>query len=83
MNATRESFLKNSTQTSAFIKEGKWKAGDTLIQKDLAETLKRIRDNGQKGFYEGTTAQLIVDEMKRGNGIIGLEDLKNYHAKTR
>lgn len=83
LNATRESFLKNSTQTSAFIKEGKWKAGDTLIQKDLAETLKRIRDNGQKGFYEGTTAQLIVDEMKRGNGIIGLEDLKNYHAKTR
>ncbi|MBN8835971.1 MAG: gamma-glutamyltransferase [Sphingobacteriia bacterium] len=83
LNATRESFIKNSTQTSAFIKEGKWKAGDTLVQKDLAETLKRIRDNGQKGFYEGQTAQLIVEEMKRGNGIIGLEDLKSYKAKTR
>ena len=82
-NATKESFIKNSTQTSAYIKEKKWKAGDTLIQKDLAETLKRIRDNGQKGFYEGKTAQLIVDEMQRGNGIISLNDLKNYKAKTR
>jgi gamma-glutamyltranspeptidase/glutathione hydrolase len=82
-NANKEAFIKNSTQTSAFIKETKWKAGDTLVQKDLAQTLKRIRDYGQKGFYEGKTAQLIVEEMNRGNGIITLDDLKNYKAKTR
>jgi gamma-glutamyltranspeptidase/glutathione hydrolase len=57
--------------------------GDTLIQIDLANTLKRIRDHGQAGFYEGETARLIVAEMKRGNGIITLEDLKNYKAKER
>lgn len=83
LNATQEFFIKNSSRPSAFIKNTKWKAGDTLIQKELASTLKRIRDDGQKGFYEGTTAQLIIDEMKRANGIITLKDLKNYTAKIR
>ena len=83
LNATRESLIKNSTAPTAFVKEGKWKAGDTLIQKELAETLKRIRDKGQKGFYEGKTASLIVDEMKKGYGIITLDDLKNYKVKFR
>ena len=83
LNATRGSFLKNSTLPTAFVITGKWKAGDTLVQKELAETLKRIRDFGQKGFYEGKTAELIVAEMQRGKGIISLEDLKNYKAKAR
>ena len=83
LNATRESFLKFSTRKPAFVKEGKWKAGDTLIQKDLAATLKRIQQNGALGFYDGETAKLIVEEMQRGNGIITLEDLKSYTAKLR
>jgi len=83
LNATRESFLKYSTRPTAFVKEGKWKAGDTLIQKELAATLKRIQQNGAPGFYEGETAKLIVEEMQRGNGIISLNDLKNYTAKLR
>lgn len=83
LNATRESFVKNSTMPTAFVKEGKWKAGDTLVQKELAETLKRVRDLGQKGFYEGKTADLIVAEMQRGKGIISKADLKNYKAKAR
>jgi gamma-glutamyltranspeptidase/glutathione hydrolase len=82
-NSHQESFKKLNTITPAFIKLGGWKAGDTLIQKDLANTLKRIRDYGQKGFYEGATADLILAEMKRGNGIITKEDLKNYQAKER
>ena len=49
-----------------FVKETGWKAGDTLVQVDLANTLKRIRDKGEKGFYEGETARLMVEEMKRG-----------------
>ncbi|MFY7898637.1 MAG: gamma-glutamyltransferase [Chitinophagaceae bacterium] len=83
LNNASTAFEKYNTQLPVFVKNVKWKAGDTLIQKDLAETLKRIRDFGQKGFYEGKTAALIVDEMKRGNGIISLNDLKNYTAKTR
>ena len=83
LNSTRESFLKNSTRPSAFVKTEKWKAGDTLIQKELAGTLRRMQKDGAAGFYQGETAQLIVEEMKRGNGIITMEDLSNYTAKLR
>ena len=83
LNESQEEFIKYNTVTPAFVRTTAWKAGDTLIQKELANTLKRIRDLGQKGFYEGKTAQLIVEEMRRGNGKISLEDLKNYKAKWR
>src|SRR6185503_20184158 len=82
-NGLKDDFEKYCTQTPAFVKETKWKAGDILFQKDLAETLKRIKKDGAKGFYEGETARLIVEEMKRGKGIITLEDLKNYKAASR
>lgn len=82
-NSTKKEFLELNTSAVAFVKDGDWKEGDILIQKDLANTLKRIRDYGQKGFYEGKTAKLIVAEMKKGNGIISLNDLKNYQAKER
>lgn len=82
-NSLKDDFEKYSTQTPAFVKEGTWKGGDTLFQKDLAGTLKRIKKNGAKGFYEGETARLIVEEMKRGKGIITLDDLKNYKAASR
>jgi gamma-glutamyltranspeptidase/glutathione hydrolase len=83
LNAIQNDLQQYNTIRSAFSKNVPWNAGDTLIQKDLAATLKRIRDDGVKGFYEGITASLIVDEMKRGNGIISLDDLKNYKAKWR
>ena len=83
LNNTKESFLKYSTRPTALVKEARWKAGDTLVQKELAATLKRIQKNGAPGFYDGETAKLIVDEMQRGNGILGFDDLKNYTAKLR
>ncbi|MBS1512630.1 MAG: gamma-glutamyltransferase [Bacteroidetes bacterium] len=83
LNHNRDEFIKLNTQTPAFVKTIPWKAGDTLIQNDLANTLKRIRDNGAKGFYTGETARLIVEEMQRGKGLISYEDLVNYKAAER
>ena len=83
LNKISDELNEFNTMPSVFQKRDKWQQGDTLIQADLATTLKRIRDKGAKGFYEGRTAKLIVDEMKRGEGIISLEDLKNYKAKWR
>lgn len=83
LNWTIGNFKKYSTRASAFTSRTEWRTGDTLIQKDLANTLKRIRDKGAKGFYTGRTAQLLVAEMKRGGGVIGLKDLRAYRAKSR
>lgn len=82
-NEERQAFIRLNSQTPIFVKEKLWKAGDTLIQKDLAKTLMRIRDFGMKGFYDGETAELIIAEMQRGNGIITRDDLKNYKARER
>lgn len=78
-----DNFVKFSTQKTAITDKSQWNKGDLFVQKDLAETLKRIQKEGRKGFYEGKTAQLIVEEMKRGNGMMTLEDLKRYEAKWR
>jgi gamma-glutamyltranspeptidase / glutathione hydrolase len=83
LNNIQDELNEYNTTPSAFQKIDKWEAGDTLIQKDLAKTLTRIRDKGAKGFYEGVTAKLIVQEMKRGGGIVSVDDLKNYKAKWR
>jgi gamma-glutamyltranspeptidase / glutathione hydrolase len=83
LNSIQKELATYNTTTSAFQKKEKWQGGDTLIQTDLANTLKRIKDDGAKGFYEGKTAQLVVEEMKRGGGVITMDDLKNYKAKWR
>jgi gamma-glutamyltranspeptidase/glutathione hydrolase len=66
-------------------KEGKgdWQAGDRLVQKDLARTLKLIAEQGPDAFYKGEIADLLVAEMKRGNGLITKEDLAAYKANVR
>jgi gamma-glutamyltranspeptidase/glutathione hydrolase len=60
-----------------------WHEGDTLVQPDLAMTLRRISENGRDEFYRGQTADLIVQQMRRGGGLITLDDLRNYHAVER
>ena len=83
LNSLQKEFSKNNFTKTVFNKEQGWKAGDLLIQKELAETLRRIQTDGLKGFYEGKTADFIVAEMKRGNGIITKNDLKNYKVAER
>ena len=83
LNNHKERFSRNNSVLPVFVKETPWKKGDTLIQKDLAETLKRIRDKGMAGFYEGKTAALIAAEMQRGKGIITEKDLRDYRAVKR
>lgn len=83
LNNTRDDFIRLNSIPPVFVRTGHWQAGDTLVQKDLANTLRRIQVSGAKGFYEGETARLIVKEMQRSGGLISLKDLKNYQAKYR
>ena len=57
--------------------------GERLVQRDLAETMRRIADGGRDGFYRGRTAALVEAEMKRGGGIITGDDLARYEAVWR
>ncbi len=82
-NESRAEFLRNNKRNIAFLKNTPWKTGDIMVQKDLANTLKRIRDKGAAGFYQGITAKLIATQMSNGSGIITLADLKNYKVSLR
>ena len=57
--------------------------GDTIVQKDLAVTLKRLAGDGHDGFYAGETAELLVEGSREAGGIWTLEDFADYQAVER
>ncbi len=59
------------------------KRGDALVQKDLAQSLRLIGEQGAKAFYEGAIAQKIAAEMAPHAGALSLQDLKNYKVVER
>jgi gamma-glutamyltranspeptidase/glutathione hydrolase len=61
---------------------GNLKAGTTLRQPELAQTLGRIASDGGREFYEGRTAQMIASQMY-GHGLITSQDLSQYKAVWR
>lgn len=82
-NSNKALFTTHNPNGAALLKDGIWNAEDLLLQPQLANTLKRVSASGRDGFYKGETAQYIVEQMKRTNGIITLEDLANYQAIWR
>ena len=61
------------------------KAGQVFRQPELAATLERISREGERGFYEGPTADLLVAQMDRGavKGLITKADLAAYKVAWR
>src|SRR5438128_10841008 len=71
---TRRTYLNNGR----FYNEG-----EVFRQPDLAATFARSQQRGPSEFYEGQTARLIVEDMKRHNGLMTMEDMRGYIAKER
>jgi len=57
--------------------------GDIFVQKDLAESLKLIADQGSEAFYKGKIAELIARDMEKHGGLITKDDLARYEAFVR
>ena len=85
LNRNRADFMKYNPGRAYMVKADstQWVEGELFIQSDLANTLERILKFKSKGFYQGETADLIVEEMKRQGGIITHRDLKSYKAIWR
>ena len=85
INSEKKIFEKFPSSKNIYIKKNgePFLEDELFIQSDLAATLKRIVKNGRDGFYKGKTADLIVEEMNRGGGLISHDDLKSYEAKIR
>lgn len=83
LNDYQKEFEKwNTKENCVFIYQGnddsKWQKGDTIIQKQLAQTLIRIKNEKRDGFYKGKTAELLLKQINKGKGIITQKDLDNY-----
>lgn len=83
LNEFQDILKKHNDFKTEYQSDSIWQTNDTIFRPDLAKTLERVRDSGRAGFYEGTTAKLIVAEMKKKGGLITFNDLKNYEAQWR
>src|SRR6185503_4376594 len=62
---------------------GEWKAGDTIVLRDLGRTLRAIATQGPEAFYSGWIADSIAASMQANGGLISKKDLAQYQAKVR
>jgi gamma-glutamyltranspeptidase/glutathione hydrolase len=81
MTAT-EDFKRDKPSAAIFLNHGEpFKAGQKLVQRDLANTLKLISENGADGFYKGPVGSAIAASSKAGKGIITQADLDQYQTR--
>lgn len=59
------------------------KEGQVLTNPELGRTLSRISEYGLYDFYQGETAEILVDFIRDKGGIITMEDLAIYETKWR
>ena len=81
LNEYRESIIKANGKNTKFATV--FKENDTIKYPALAETLKRIAQNGKEEFYTGETANTLIGYFKKIGAIITKEDLAQYEAKWR
>ncbi|HXX84171.1 MAG TPA: gamma-glutamyltransferase [Casimicrobiaceae bacterium] len=75
-------FADDPPTAAIFLNHGKpYKAGDRLIQKDLANTLRLIAQRGPDAFYRGPIADAIAASSAAGKGIITKADLEQYKVR--
>ena len=72
-----------TTKAIFFNGEEPLTTGDTLVQKNLANSLKLIANEGADAFYKGAIADEIVRDQQAHDGLITKEDLANYEAVER
>jgi gamma-glutamyltranspeptidase/glutathione hydrolase len=59
------------------------KKDSLFIQRDLANTLRRIARYGAKDFYQGTIAEAITSDMLQNDGVLTLKDLRSFKVINR
>lgn len=80
--AENREYLSSFDETRRVFVDPDYRAGDLLVQADLARTLQRVAKDW-KDFYEGETARLIAAEMRDNGGLITIEDLLQYRSAPR
>jgi gamma-glutamyltranspeptidase / glutathione hydrolase len=84
LRANRERLGLYPDAKKIYLRGGRfYEEGEVWRQPELAATLARLKLSGPREFYEGRTARLIAEDMRRHDGLITLADMKAYVAKER
>lgn len=84
LRGNREYLSKYPETERIYLNNGKfYNEGELFVQPELGATFARLQQRGPNEFYEGQTARLIAEDMKRHNGLMTLDDLRGYVAKER
>jgi gamma-glutamyltranspeptidase / glutathione hydrolase len=83
VNDIRDHYAQFRDRTNFSEYFGTISTDELFKQPELAATLRRIAESGHDEFYRGKTAELIVEQMARSNGLITMEDLATYEAMWR
>lgn len=85
LRASKARLTINPVTASIFYKEEgqDYQVGDIFQQPQLAWTLEQLKAHGPGAFYEGEIAKRLVRGMESHNGLITMEDLKNYSVIER
>ena len=84
LRVATEQLRKDPATAAIFLDRGEaYLPGKRLVQKDLARTLRRIRNDGAKGFYQGPVGAAIIAASKAGNGVLAVSDLDQYETRER
>lgn len=82
LHSATDDFRKDAATAAIFLNKGEpFQVGQKLVQKDLATTLKAIRDKGEAGFYKGPVAAAIVASSQAGKGILQQADFDQYTTR--
>jgi gamma-glutamyltranspeptidase / glutathione hydrolase len=82
LQTATDDFRKDPATAAIFLNKGQpFEVGQKLVQKDLAATLKAIRDKGEAGFYKGPVAAAILASSQAGKGILQQADFDQYRTR--
>ncbi len=83
LNIGIKGFQSQDNVAAIFLNKGKpFKAGELFVQKDLANSLKKISDGGSDAFYRGPIARQIVAASEANGGLLSLKDFEHYSAEA-
>jgi gamma-glutamyltranspeptidase/glutathione hydrolase len=79
LHSNTDDFAKEPNVAAIFLNNGRpYQAGERLVQKDLAETLRAIASGGTDAFYLGKPAKEVAAASAAGGGLLTTEDFAKY-----
>lgn len=79
LHTRTKTFARQPNVAAVFLDDGEpYQAGDRLVQKQLAGTLRLIAENGTKAFYRGSIAGALVKASQAHGGLLTKKDLADY-----